>query len=180
MAQIGQTGRTMKLAFAKYGTNSWGTAASVTKGIYFETDGGLQYKPQMVTDNAFNQAFIGTADPGLVEAPSLSYPGRTRYDDYQYVFEACAMGSPSAVVISTSASGQVTSWSHQFDLADTIDGLGVTIAMDKNLFVDELTSAKVFGFELTQADNGAMQTTFKVIGSKPTNISSVKIGRAHV
>ncbi len=171
----GQTGRSFKMAFERFGANSWGVAASVTKGIYFESDGGFQLKPAQITDNAFGQAFYGQADPGLVEAPTLSLVGRDRYDDYQYVLEALAMGSPSAAVIATSASGQVTSWRHQFDLADAIDGLGVTIAIDKNLYVDELTSVKVHGIEVTQADNGAMNQTFRLTGSKPTNISSVNI-----
>jgi hypothetical protein len=175
MASIGQTGRAMKMAFAKYGLNSWGIAASVTKGAYFDSDGGLKYQPAMVTDPAFNQPYLGQADPGLVEAPNITLSGRARYDDYQYIFEACAMGSPAAVAIATSASGQVTSWTHQFDLADSIDGLGVTVAWDKNQYVEELTSAKVYGFELTQQDNGAMQMAYKLMGSKATNISSVNI-----
>lgn len=175
MAQVGQTGRSMKFAFAKFGTNSWGVAASVTKGHHFDGDGGVQLKPAMITDNAFNQPFLGVADPGLVEAPDLTLTGRTRYDDYAHVLEACAMGSPAAVSISTSTSGQTTSWLHQIDLADAIDGLGVTLAIDRNLFVEELTSAKVRGFEITQEDNGAMNTAFKFTGSKPTNISSINI-----
>lgn len=173
MASIGQTGRAMKMAFAKHGTNSWHVAASVTKGVYLEGDGGIQLKPAMIQDNSFNQAFLGAQEPGLVEAPSLNLTGRTRYDGHDYILEACAMGSPAAVTISTSTAGQTTSWSHQFDLADAIDGLGVTFAWDKNQYVEELTSAKIFGFEVTQQDNGVMQTTYKVVGSKPTNISSV-------
>jgi hypothetical protein len=39
--------------------------------------------------------------------------------------------------------GQVTSWLHIIDLAPSIDGLGVTGAFDKKLYVDELTSAKI-------------------------------------
>lgn len=175
MAAIGQTGRTFKLAFAKYGTNSWGVAASVTKGAHFTSDAGMKYEAAMIQDNAFNQTFLGNQEPGLVEAPSLTFEGYLRYDDHNYILQALAMGSPAAVVISTSAAGQVTSWTHQFDLADTIDGLGATFAIDKNLYVDELTSAKVFGFETTQIDNGGMQVGFKVLGSKPTNISSVNI-----
>lgn len=171
----GQTGRSFKLAFAKYGTNSWGVAASVTKGIYFESDAGMQFKPAQITDNAFGQAYLGPADPGLVEAPALRWTGRDRYDDYQYILEALAMGSPAAAAISTSVAGQTTSWQHVFHLADSIDGFGATFAIDKNLYVDELTSAKVHGFELTQADNGAMNNTFLTLGSKPTNISSVNI-----
>ena len=84
----GVTGRSMRMAFAKFGANSWGVAASVTKGIYFESDAGLQFKPAQVTDNAMGQAYLGPADPGLVEAPSLSYVGRDRYDDSQYIWEA--------------------------------------------------------------------------------------------
>lgn len=171
----GVTGRSTKLAFVKTGTNSWGAAGSVTKGIYFDSDGGLQYKPSMITDNAFNQAFVGPADPGLIEAPSLSFQGRDRYDDHQYIWEACAMGSPTAVAIATSAAGQVTSWTHQFDLADSIDGLAITLAHDRVLYVDELTSLKVSGFDLTQESNGAMNMTYRVVGSKPTNISSINI-----
>ena len=175
MADIGQTGRAMRMAFAKYGTNSWGVAASVTKGIYFEGDGGLQLQPQMITDNAFNQPFLGLHEPGLVEAPNVSFTGRARYDDHAYILDALCLGSPAAVAISTSASGQVTSWSHQYDLSNTIDGLGATFAIDKNQYVDELTSGKVYGFSYANADNGVMQVTYKVMGSKPTNISSVNI-----
>jgi len=175
MASIGQTGRGMKMAFAKFGTNSWGVAASVTKGVYFESDGGQQYQPGMVQDPAFNQAFLGEATPGLVESPSVSYAGKLRYDDHQYILEALAMGSPTAVAISDSTSGQTTSWSHQFDLATDIDGLGVTTAIDKVQYVEEMTSAKIIGFVVTQEDNGAMNQTFQVMGSKITNISSVNV-----
>lgn len=169
----GQTGRSMKMAFAK--CNTWGVAASVTQGIYFESDGGLQYKPGQVTDNAFGQNFLGPADPGLVEAPTISLVGRDRYEDYQYLLEALAMGSPSTLAIVTSASGQVTSWLHQFDLADSIDGLAATFAIDKVQYVDELTSAKISGFELTQGSLGEMNMTYKVVGSKPTNASAVNV-----
>jgi len=171
----GQTGRAFKMAFAKFGANSWGVPASVTLGVYFEGDAGVQLKPAMITDNAFNQAFMGPADPAMVEAPTLSLTGRDRYDDKQYIWEALAMGSPTAVTIVTSAAGQLTSFQHLFDLATSIDGLGLTLAIDKNLYVEELTSVKVNGFELTQADNGAMNQTFRAVVSKPTNISSINI-----
>lgn len=171
----GQTGRSMKMAFAKLGTNSWGVPASVTNGVYFESDAGMQFKPGQITDNAFGQAFLGPSDSGLVEAPTISFVGRDRYEDFQFILEALSMGSPSAVTLSASAVGQVTSWTHQYDLADAIDGLGATFAFDKVLYVDELTSAKISGFEETQGSQGEMNMTFKVIGSKPTNISSVNV-----
>lgn len=175
MASIGQTGRSMKMAFAKYGTNSWGVAASVTKGIYFQSDGGQQYQPGMIQDPSFNQAFLGDATPGLVESPNISYAGRDRYNDHQYILEALAMGSPAAPAISDSTSGQTTSWTHQFDLSTDIDGLGATFAIDKVQYVEEMTSAKVIGFTLTQEDNGAMQQEFQIQGSKISDISSTNI-----
>ncbi len=171
----GQTGRAFKMAFSKFGTNSWGVAASVTKGVYFESDGGMQYKAAQVVDNAFGQTFTAGASPGLVEAPALTFTGRSRYADHCYIWDALAMGSPATVAISTSVSGQTTSWLHVFDLADAIDGLGVTLAIDKNLYVDELTNAKVHGWDESNADNGAMDVSYKVLGSKTTPISSVNI-----
>lgn len=169
----GVAGREARVAFAKFGTNSWGVAASVTKGVYFASDGGLKYSPMRVNDEAFGQSFLGRGDLGDVSAQDVTLTGRDRYADYQYILEACAMGSPAAVTISTSAVGQTTSWSHVFNLAPSIDGLGITAAFDKVLFVDELTSAKVYGFSKTVGDSGVMDSSYKVMGSKMTNISSV-------
>lgn len=172
----GVTGREVKgFAFAKFGANSWGVAASVTKGIYFASDGGMAFQPQRVNDDSFGQNFLGDGDLGDVTAPALTLSGRARYNDHAYILEALAMGSPATVTLSTSASGQVTSWQHVVDLAANIDGLGATFALDKVLFVDELTSGKVHGFGLTVGDAGVMDISVKVLGSKTTNISSTNI-----
>ena len=172
----GVTGREVKgLAFAKFGTNSWGVAASVTKGTYFQSDGGMTFAPQRVNDDAFGQTFLSEGDFGNIDAQNVTWPTRARYESHEYILEALAMGSPAAVTISTSASGQVTSWLHQIDLAPGIDGLGITAAVDKGLFVDELTSAKVFGFMWDVGENGVMDEKFKVLGTKTTNISSTNI-----
>lgn len=169
----GVTGREVSLAFAKFGSNSWGVGASVTKGVFFASDGGLKLQPNIVEDQAFGQTFIATADVGSVEPPNLSLEAQARFNDHTYIWEALAMGSPTAVTISTSVAGQTTSWSHRFDLAKNINGLGLTMAMDKVQYVLELTSGKVFGWELENGDGGVMRQTFKLLGSKPTNISSV-------
>lgn len=169
----GVTGRESRIAFAKFATNSWGVAASVTKGIYFESDGGLTYSPIRVNDEAFGQSFLGRGDFGDVTAQDVTFTGRARYADHGYILEALAMGSPAAVTISTSAAGQTTSWQHILNLAPSIDGLGATFAMDKVLFVDELTSAKIYGFSEAVGDAGVMNTSFRVMGSKMTNISSI-------
>jgi hypothetical protein len=171
----GITGRIVKAAFAKFGTNSWGVAASVTKGVYFNSTGGMRRQPARVNDEAFGQSFLGDGDLGDVTAPNLSLMTRSRYDDHTYILDALAMGSPVAVTLSNSASGQTPSFQHVFDLAPSTDGLGATFAFDKSLFVDELTSAKIFGFSEAPGDGGVIDKTFRVLGSKPTNISSVNI-----
>ena len=168
----GSTGRTEKFAFAKFATNSWGVAASVTKGDYFNSDGGAQYQPQRVNDDAFGQAFLGAGDFGNVTAPDLSLQSRARYNGWGYIWEALVMGSPAAVTISTSTGSAPTSWKHIIDLAPSTDGLGVTFAVDKELYVDELTSGKVYGMSFGLGDSGVFDVTYKVLGTQMTNISS--------
>lgn len=171
----GVTGREVAMAFAKFGTNSWGVAASVTKGMYFSSDGGIKHQPNIIVDDAFGQRFIKQSDVGNIQAPAPNLGARLRFDDYSYIWEGLAMGSPAAVTIATSASGQVTSWRHVFDLAANIDGLGLTVAMDKQRYVEELTSAKVHGWDLENGEGGLMQQTYHLTGSKVTNISSTNI-----
>jgi len=168
----GVTGRQADIAFAKFATNSWGVAASVTKGIYFSSDGGLKFSPSIVVDDAFGQVFTEQAEVGNVPPVSPNFGGVDRFDDYNYVWEALAMGSPATVTISTSAGGQTTSWQHIIDLAPNTDGLGLTAAIDKVAYVDELTSAKVTGWREELGDGGMMRQTYKTIGTYPTNISS--------
>jgi hypothetical protein len=167
----GVTGRVIKAAFVKFTTNSWHVAASVTKGAYFDSDGGLALRPAVIEEGAFGQTFINQVEMGDVEPPDLSLDAQARYDDHLYIWDSLVMGSP-AVTISTSAAGQVTSWKHQLDLADSIDGLGVTLAFDKSVYVQELTSGKVYGFSEREDAGGRIKTTYQVLGSKPTVASA--------
>lgn len=172
----GTTGREMKgFAFAKFGTNSWGVPASVTKGTRFQDDGGLKYVPTFVEDRSFGETFLGPSSQGDIPPPDLTLTGQCRYEDHSYILNALAMGSPATVAISTSVAGQVTSWRHVIDLAASIDGLGATFAIDRKLYVEELTSCKIYGFGETLGEGGVCQETFRVLGSKATNISSVNI-----
>lgn len=175
----GVTGRDTAVAFAKFGTNSWGVPASVTKGVLFNTDGGMTYEPAFVEDNAYGQDFLGQAEAGDIASPDLTWTTRDRYEGTEYIFQALAMGSPATVTISTSTSSQTTSWKHVFDLAPSIDGLGITAAIDKVVFVEELTSAKVYGFSFTTGDGGGIDISFKLMGSK-TAIDSTTNTRSTV
>lgn len=176
----GVTGRVVKSAFVKFAANSWHTAASVTKGCYFDSDGGLALRPSIIEEAAFGQTFMGAVEPGDIEPPDLSLEAQARYDDYLYIWDALVMGSPS-VTVATSATGQVVSFRHQMDLADSIDGLGVTLAFEKSLYVQELPSGKVYGFSEREDAGGRIKTTYQVLGSKPvigstTNTQSTVYG----
>jgi hypothetical protein len=172
---MGVSGRQGLMAFAKFGANSWGVAASVTKGVYFTSTGGMKRQPERVNDEAIGQTFLGRGDYGDLPALDLTFVGRSRYNDWQYVLQACAMGSPAAATLSNSATGQTPSFTHVIDLATSIEGLGITFAAEKVLFVDELTSAAVVGFTESVGDSGVMDTSYKLLGTATTNISSVNI-----
>lgn len=168
----GVTGREARVAFVKFATNSWHVAASVTRGTYFQSTGGMRLQPSRVNDEAFGQTFLGSGDLGDVTAPDLTWTGRSRYDDHNFVLDALAMGSPATATLSNSAAGQTASYQHVIDLAPSIDGLGATFAIDKVLYVDELTSAKIYGFSEKVGNGGVMDRSYKLLGSKPTNAST--------
>lgn len=169
----GLTGREARAAFAKFTTNSWGVAASVTRGVYFTNDGGAKLSFARVNDESFGQNFYGRGELGDIQPQDITLTSRDRYGDFQYILEALAMGSPAAVTISSSATGQTTSWQHVINLAPSIDGLGLTLAYDKVQFVDEMTSAKVYGFTKAVGDGGVMENTFQLMGNRETDISSI-------
>lgn len=169
---MGVTGRQGKMAFVKYAANSWNVAASVTKGVYFESDSGIKQNPAIIQDDAFGHVFLEQAEIGDMEPIDATLSGASRFDDNCYILDACAMGSPAAVVISSSVAGQTTSWKHVIDLADVVDGLGVTLATDKVLFVEEVPSAKVYGFSEGDGDGGKVQVSYNLLGVSVNNTST--------
>jgi hypothetical protein len=170
----GVTGREMKgYAFGFTGVNSWGVATSVTLGTRFATDGGLKYSPQFVEDRSFGEEFLGPAEYGDLNPTDLTLTGQARYEDNNYRLRAAVMGSPAAVTISTSASGQTTSWLHITDLAPSTDGRALTFAFDRKLFVEEVATAKVYGFSERPGDGGVIEESFRVLGVAPTHTSTI-------
>lgn len=170
----GVTMREGGFAFAKTGTNSWNVAASVTLGLHIESDGGMAQNPEWVDDQSFGQTFMGQAEVGNFPALDLTWTTPAKFTDHAYRLIAGAMGSPAAVTISTSTASAPTSWLHIIDLAPSTDGVAWTGAFAKKLYVDEVTSFKVTGFGLT-ADGSVMKLSLKVLGTKPTNQSSINI-----
>jgi hypothetical protein len=172
----GVTGRTVKQAFAPLAANSWGVPASVTKGVYFRNDQGIVHRPDIVEDRSMGQAFIGTTERGNTNPIDATLVAQSRYNDHLYIFDALLMGSPAAVTISTSATGQTTSWKHVIDLSDDTSGLGLTFAEDFGLYVKEITSAKVIGMVEEISPNASnAEVSYTVLGSDASVTSSVNI-----
>jgi hypothetical protein len=166
------TGREANVAFAKFATNSWGVAASVTKGVHLESDAGLTPQPQYVESETFNQGFLSRAEVGDFTAPDLTLTQQGRYEDHAYILEALLMGSPAAPTVVSSTGGNA--YRHIIDLSPKVDGLGITLAFRRGeLYTEELTSAKVYGLSETFGTGGVVQQSFRVLGSKPTNQSSI-------
>lgn len=171
---MGVTGRQATIAIGITGTGSWGVATSVTRRVYFDSDAGIVTQPQYVDDTAAGQTFMGPADVGDFQPSNPTFSGQHYYDHFDHWLEACAMGSPSvAAVSSQGASNSLVAYQHVIDLAAVTDGRAVTIASDKVLFVDELTSAKVTGFSFTYGTGGVLTKAFTFIGGKSTNSSTI-------
>jgi hypothetical protein len=168
----GVSGRQTRIAFSKFAQNSWGAATSVTKGVFFDAE-TIAYRPTMSPFEAFTNSFETVSEGGEVPALDFELQQQSRYDDYSYIVTALALGSPAPPTISTSASGQTPSWQHVIDAASVIDGLGLTLAIDKVQYVEELTSVKVHGFSTKNGTGGIMTTAYQLVGSMPTIISSV-------
>ena len=170
------TGRNSRAGFAVYGANSWGVAASVTRALHVTSDAGLTLQPQFSENETFNQGFFRNASVGDITAPDLTLQTDARYEDFNYVLEACAMGSPVAPTVVSSTGGNA--YQHIIDLAPSVSGRGITFAVEYggagfNPFIQELTSARVYGFSEAVGGAGVITQSFRLLGSKPTITSSI-------
>lgn len=170
------TGRNSRAGFAIYGTGSWGVPASVTRALHVTGDSGLTLQPMFSENETLNQGFYREAVVGDITAPDLTLQMEMRYEDYAYQLEACAMGSPHVPTVVSTTGGNA--YQHIIDLAPSVQGRGITFAVEYggatfSPMIQELTSAKVYGFSETVGNGGFLQQSFRILGSKPTITSSV-------
>jgi hypothetical protein len=170
------TGRNSRASFGIYGTNSWGVATSALNALHVTSDAGMTLSPQFSENETFNQGFYRNASIGDITAPDLTVQMDSRYEDYAYMLEACAMGSPATPVVISSTGGNA--YRHVIDLAPSVSGRGITFAVEYGgasfaPFIQELTSARVYGFAEAVGSAGVIQESFRLLGSKPTITSSV-------
>lgn len=168
------TGREATLAFGIYTSGSWGVPTSVTARVLFDSDRGLTSQVGYVDDGSFGQSFLGPADVGDFAPVDVTLTGQVYFDHFLHRLEACAMGSPNAVtVVSSQAANSLVAYQHIIDLAPNTNGRGITMAADKAQYVEELTSAKVYGVGMSIGQNGVLASSFRLKGGKSTITSAV-------
>ena len=169
------TGREATLAFGIYTANSWGVPTSVTARLMADGDRGLTSQVGYIDDASFGQSFLGPADVGDFAPVDVTLTGQNYFDHFLHRLEACAFGSPNAVtaVSSQGAATSLVAYQHIIDLAPNTNGRGITLASDKVQYVEELTSAKVYGVGFATGQNGVLTTSFRLKGGKSTIASTV-------
>lgn len=168
----GVTGREVKAAWAR--SNTWGTAASVTRQILLSTTEGWEDKPAYVEDDAFNQDFIAEAEVGDLAPPTPGIRAQMRYEQIDSLL-AGACGSVAAPT-STSGAGanSLVAYTHAITLAAELTHF-FTLAADTTQFVHELPTAKMRGFTITVGDQGRLMIEFPAVANRSTIISSINI-----
>jgi hypothetical protein len=151
----GVTGREMKgWAFAKFGTNSWGVAASVTKGTRFMGDGGVKFQPTFVEDRSFGETFLGPSSTSETCADRCDAWRTSALRGLPLRPRSLGMGSPAAVTISTSAAGQTTSWQHIIDPPRRSTARAPRSRWTASSTSRKSPPAKIYGFGETSAKAG--------------------------
>lgn len=172
---MGVTGREATMAIGILGANSWGVATSVTRRVYFESDAGMTSQVEYVDDQSFGQTFLGPADVGDFQPIDVTMTGQAYYDHFDNWLDALALGSPAAAtaISSQGAAGSMVAYRHIIDMAPNTDGRGLTVASDKKLYVEEITSAKCYGISFGVGQGGVITKAYKFLGGKSTNGSTI-------
>jgi hypothetical protein len=164
------TGREVRAAWAR--SSTWGVPASVTRQLFLEDTSGLDTVVGMVDDEAFNQTFLSTAEPGDQAAINKDLPMQLRYESVDFAL-AAAMGSAAApTVVSSVAAGSLVAYSHVVTLADELTFFH-TLAIDEQQFVLEIPTAKISGYTIKVGANGRMMVDFAITGAKANYNSTV-------
>ena len=153
-------------------SNTWGTPASVTRGILLQSTDGLDAKPIIVDDDAFNVDFQGDGEPGDFAPISQELPMTLRYEDIP-PWIAAACGSVAApVVVSSLVADSLIAYQHNITLAAELTKF-ITLAVDEVQYVLEVPTAKIRGFQIRVGDGGVMMCNFAITGNKSTYTSTV-------
>lgn len=169
---MGVTGREVKSAYAR--SNTWGVANTVSLGkqVLLQSTEGLDDKPVMVDDDAFNQDFIAESEVSQ-RAPIISeLRGQARYENLDSWFASACGSAANPTVVSSVAANSLVAYSHTITLASKINHF-YTLAVDMVQYVKEIPTFKLRGFNLTTGDNGVMNVSFPIVGQRTKYDSAV-------
>lgn len=152
--------------------NTWGTPASVTTGALVASTEGMDGGPTIVSDDAFNQAFLGEGEVGTFPVITPEIGMQMRYEGTVPKWIAAAMGSAAAPSSLSSGANSITAFAHVVTLAQSVSKM-LTLAVDESQYVLEVQSAKLRGFTVRVGENGRMTIGFPSIGNKPVYNSAV-------
>jgi hypothetical protein len=176
----GITGRSTAAAWAR--SSTWSVAASVTRQILLTTSEGIEDMPTLVTDDAFNQTFVGTGEVGDRNPPTPDVQAQLRYEQIDSLL-AMACGSVAApVVVSSAGANSLVAYKHVITLAPELTHF-LTLAIDLNRYVSELRTARLRGISLKVGDGGRISVSFpsvadRVVYDSTVNTSSTVWGAA--
>lgn len=171
----GLNGRDVNVAYAR--SNTWGTPASVTKQVNLRSLDGWEAKVGIITDESFNQDFVGEGQTGDYAPTTPELVMDLRYDGVAPTFLAAACGSAAApTVVSSVAASSLVAYSHVITLASDLTKF-FTFAANyggaASMLVAEIPTAKPKGFSVRVGDNGKMQLSIPVVGNKTVYTSTV-------
>lgn len=149
-------GREVTAAIKKAST--WGTplAAGAGDGVLILSEGlGAGAAEDLIAEEA-GVSFVESSDRGNVDIDG-TVTAFYRYEGAVNRLMALAMGTATVAQI-----GTTTAYRHQFDLANTLDGVLGTWVVGKNVSVWEWPSVKVFGFTLSGQAGQPIQIEFRM------------------
>ena len=166
----GVTGREMKVAWAR--ATTWGSAASVTRGILLMSSDGIDDKPKLVDDDAFNQQFRGEAEVGDRDPVSTELKATMRFEGIDS-WLAQAMGSVAApTVVSSIAASSLVAYSHVITLSDELTHFS-TLAFDFTQYIAEVPTFRLRGFTISVGSEGRLDISFPIVGSRVVYDSTI-------
>ena len=150
------SGLEVKAAIKKAST--WGTAVAcgANDGVLLKGD-SLKKSIEAIVDDSLGQPYAENQDQGAIKAEG-NLSAYLRYDSLD-VLLALAMGSTQA----PTQQGGSAAYSNTIKLADTLDGLFGTLAVNKVVNIFEYTAAKIAGFTIKGETGKPLEIEFETL-----------------
>ena len=165
------TGREIKIAAKKASTWRTAVACGAGDGLLITSEDFGDKAPKYLDDDSMALADIKESYRVSESITGRSIEGYLRYEGWDLLI-ALALGTAGTPV---AQEGTSTAYANQYYIADNIDGLFATLAIEKAKTthgVWEIPSAKIHGFEINAAIGELSKIKFNFSGNKIENQSS--------